>query len=306
MTLPQDHLEYPHRAYGMDHERYEWSILKRRVPVRWPHEARVALWIVPALEWFPLNMTGQPFRAPGGLDRPYPDYWNYTLRDYGNRVGYFRVAEVLSDFSLKASVALNSALASRHPVLVDDINRRGFEVLAHGVDMSKLHHGGLDESTEIELVHEAVTTLREVSGQRVSGWLSPAKSESKHTLDIVAKHDIEYVCDWVNDDLPYTLQAQSKSLISLPHPYETDDHLLLVESRHSEDQYLQQIRDQFDTLYAEASPKGGRVFALSLHPWVIGQPFRIKTLERALSYMMAHTGVWPATGAEIVAAFKRR
>ena len=87
MTLPDDYLRYPHRKHGMDHDRYDWSILPRRPKVTWPNGARVALWIVPALEWFPLDMAKSPFLAPGGLDRPYPDYWTYTLRDYGNRVG---------------------------------------------------------------------------------------------------------------------------------------------------------------------------------------------------------------------------
>lgn len=304
MTLPEGYLRYPHRGYGMDHERYEWSILPRRKPVTWPNGNRVALWVMPALEWFPLNMAIQSLRIPGALDRPYPDYWNYTLRDYGNRVGYFRVAKVLSDLGIKASVAINSALAARYPVLVDDVNARNWEIVAHGVDMGRPHYGGLERATEAALVEEAVTSLREISGQAVTGWLSPGKSESENTLDLVADHGLEYVCDWANDDLPYAMKSQAGTLYSLPHPHEIDDQLILCDSHHSEAQYLQQLRDQFETLYSEASVGNGRVFALSLHPWVIGQPFRIQTLERALTYVLKHAGVWPATGSEILAAFK--
>ena len=304
MGLPDDYLKYPHRRPGMDHDRYDWSILFRRPKVSWPNGARVALWVVPALEWFPLDMPGQPFRVPGGLARPYPDYWNYTLRDYGSRVGIFRIMQVLDKLGIKASVAVNSALAERHPFLVEQINRRGWEIIAHGVDMGHLHHGGLAKDAEAKQVGEAVATLRRLSGQAVTGWLSPGKSESENTLDLVAAEGIEYVCDWVNDDLPYPLRTAHGTIHAMPHSFEIDDAQMLVHLHHTEDQFADQVRDQFDTLYQEAADQGGRIMAITLHPWVIGQPYRIKSLERALAHIMAQDGVWPATGAEILAAFK--
>ena len=305
MTLPGEHLRYPHRRRGMDHDRYEWSILPRRPAVAWPDGARVALLIVPALEWFPLDMKTEPFLVPGGLDRPYPDYWNYTLRDYGNRVGFFRIARVLDAFGLTASVAMNSALAERHPFLVEQINARGWEVMAHGVDMAHLHHGELAPEAEARYVETCLSTLRALTGQPITGWLSPGKSQSARTLDLVAARGIEYVCDWVNDDLPYRMQAANGPVYSMPHPYETDDHVILTGLAHSEDDFLVQIKDQFDVLYAESEQRGGRLLSLSLHPWIIGQPFRIKTLEQALNYILDHEGVWPATAAQVLAAFKR-
>ena len=129
MALPENYLRYPHRSLGMDHERYSWSILPERPKVTWPHGARVALWVVPALEWFPLDIAGGAFKVPSGLDRPYPDYWDYTTRDYGNRIGIFRVMGVLDDLAIPASVAMNSALAERHPFLVEEINRRHWEII---------------------------------------------------------------------------------------------------------------------------------------------------------------------------------
>ncbi len=304
MRLPKAYLEYPHRRYGMDHEHYDWSILPRRPPVRWPDGARIALWVVPALEWFPLDMSSRAISVPGALDRPYPDYWNYTLRDYGTRVGYFRMARALHAFGLRATVAVNSAIAERHPNLIDDVNARGWEIMAHGVDMDHPHHGGLNRAVEAEQIDSALSTLRRLSGQPITGWLSPGKSESANTLELLAGHGVEYVGDWINDDLPYRMRTGWGDLVSMPHPYETDDQLILGEFQHTEDQYLQQLRDQFDTLYAESAADNGRLFALSLHPWVIGQPFRIHTLERALGYVLAHSGVWPASRADIVAAFQ--
>ena len=304
MTLPKDYLRYPHRSRGMDHERYEWSILPRRPSVVWPGGARVALFVVPALEWFPFDMHNKPFLSPGGLDRPYPDYWNYTLRDYGNRVGFFRVVKVLDTLGVKTSVAMNSALAERHPFLTEQINASGWEIVAHGVDMGHLHHGELDETAETAQVDTCLGTLRELTGQSITGWLSPGKSQSDRTLDLLAARGIEYVCDWINDDMPYEMTTRGGAIFSLPHPYEIDDYVILGGLQHSEDQFIEQVKDQFDTLYRESEAQGGRLLSLSLHPWVIGQPFRIKTLEQALSYILGHDGVWSATGSEILKAFR--
>jgi peptidoglycan/xylan/chitin deacetylase (PgdA/CDA1 family) len=288
----------------MDHDRYDWSILFRRKPVEWPGGARIALLVMPALEWFPLDMTGKPFRAPGGLERPYPDYRYYTSRDYGNRVGVFRVMEVLDELGVRASVAVNSALAERHPALVAEVTRRGWEIVAHGVHMDRLHHGGLPVEEERQLVQEAVGTLRRRSGRPVTGWLSPARSESRHTLDLVAAEGIEYVCDWVNDDMPYAVRTAHGPIYAMPHSHEIDDRVILLDFHHTEAQFVEQVSDQFDALYREAKRHGGRIMAITLHPWVIGQPYRIGALRAALSRVLRHAGVWSATAAEILAAFR--
>ena len=304
MPLPKEYLEYPKRGYGMDHDRHEWSILQKREPVTWPNDARIALWVVPALEFFPLNQPAKPFRAPGGMVTPYPDLRHYTLRDYGNRVGVFRVFKLLDDLKIKASVAVNSKVAERYPLLIDEVNARGWEIIANGVDMGKLHYGGLDEAEEQALVQESLGILRAASDQPVTGWLSPAKSESMNTLDLVAAEGIEYVCDWVNDDMPYVLNTKHGPIHSMPHAYEIDDQTIMMGYRHSEQSFVDQVRDQFDVLYRESESEGGRIMALTIHPWMSGQPHRIAFLRAALEHIVDHEGVWSATGAEILAAFK--
>lgn len=304
MTLPEDYLRYPNRRHGMDQDRYEWSILFRRDPVTWPGGAKVALWVCPALEWFPLDMPNKPFRPPGGLERPYPDYRYYTHRDYGNRVGIFRIMKVLDKLGIKASATVNSAVAERYPFLLNEITRRGWEVIANGVDMAHLHYEGMPEAEEAAQIKQALTSLRELSGQPVTGWLSPGKSESHATLDLLAAEGVEYVCDWINDDMPYPLKTARGGLFSMPHSHEIDDRLILLQYHHSEQDFTEQVKDQFDTLYKEADKHGGRILSITLHPWVIGQPYRIKPLEEALSYIMGHDGVWCATGSEILAAYK--
>jgi peptidoglycan/xylan/chitin deacetylase (PgdA/CDA1 family) len=303
MSLPPAYLTYRHRRYGMDHDRYGWSILPRRKPVSWPGGARIALWVVPALEWFPLDMKGKPFKPPGALVTSYPDLRHYTLRDYGNRVGIYRLMKVLDRFGIRASVAVNAAVAARHPSLVNACVARGWEVIGNGLDMDHLHYEGLPKEEERKLIADSLAMLRRASGQAVRGWLSPARSESFATLDLVAEAGIDFVCDWINDDMPYAVRSESRSIHSLPLPNDIDDYTILVQNRQSEDAYAQQIRDQFDVLYKESETQGGRILALSLHPWVIGQPYRISSLESALSDIMGHQGVWAATGSEILDAF---
>ena len=306
MSLPDSYLQYAKRRYGMDHERYQWSMLPRRKPVLWPGGARVALWVVPALEFFPLNQPAKPFKAPGGMVTPYPDLRHYTLRDYGNRVGIFRVFKVLDALGIKASVAMNAKVASRYPMLVDEVNLRGWEIIAGGVDMGRLHYGGMDEAAETAQVDEALDNLRRISGQKITGWLSPAKSESMNTLDLVAARGIEYVCDWINDDMPYPIETKSGPIHSMPHSHEIDDQTIMLHYHHSEAEFAQQIADQFRVLYEESAEHGGRIVAITIHPWMSGQPHRIKALEGALAKIMEHSGVWSATGRQILAAFKEQ
>ena len=304
MSVAKEYLEYPLRQYGMDHGYYDWSMLPQRKPVVWPGEARVALWVVPALEWFPLDMKSVPFKPPGAMMTAYPDLRHYTLRDYGNRIGIFRIMKALERHGIRASVAVNAAGAVRYPELIKECTQRGWEVIANGLDMDHLHHAGLDREVEKGLIDRTLDILRQASGQGVRGWLSPAKSESASTLELLGAAGLDYVCDWVNDDMPYAMRTPSGPLHAMPHPIDMDDHTILVQNHHSEDDFRDQLCDQFDLLYKESATQGGRVMAISLHPWVIGQPYRIRALEEALQHMLRHKGVWAATGGEILDAWK--
>jgi len=303
MTVGSEHLEYGQRHYGMDHDLYDWSILPRRAPVSWPGGARVALWVVPALEWFPLNMQGVPFKPPGAMQTAYPDLRHYSLRDYGNRVGIFRIMQALERHQIRASVAVNAAVAVRYPSLIRECTGRGWEIIANGLDMDHLHHAGLPIDEEKALITNTLSILRQASGQAVRGWLSPAKSESMATPGLLAEAGLDYVCDWVNDDMPFAMRTPQGAIHAMPHPIDMDDHTILVQNHHTENDFRDQLCDQFDLLYRESATRGGRIMAISLHPWVIGQPYRIGALEEALAHMMRHKGVWAATGSEILDAW---
>ncbi len=264
MSLGPEYLNYPQRSYGMDHERYTWSMLADRKPVNWPGDAKLALWINVSLQFFPLNQRGVPFPPPGGMTMPYPDLRHYTLRDYGNRVGIFRVLDALE---------------------------------------SRGHYGGLDRDSEQKQVFESLAALRSVSGQAVRGWLSPGRNESEHTPELLAEHGIEYLCDWVNDELPYPFHTDQGPLIALPLSTELEDRFVIQNNLHSEASWQEQVCDAGDLLLEEAETQGGRLLALSLHPWLIGQPHRIGKLEAVLDYLLAQK-VWSASPSEIVSQWQ--
>ena len=302
--VPPEYLTYPMRRYGMDHARYDWSMLPRRKPVTWPGGARVALWVIPALEWFPLDMKGKPFKPPGAMQTAYPDLRHYTLRDYGNRVGIWRIMKSLDRLGIRASAAVNAAVAGRYPALIKACVDRRWEIIANGLDMDHLHYTGLPIEDEKQQIATALSVLQRVSGQKIRGWLSPAKSQSHATLDLIAAAGLEYCCDWGNDDMPYAMRTDAGPLTAMPHPIDIDDYSILVQNHHSEDEFTEQLCDHFDVLYDEAATQGGRVMAISLHPWITGQPYRIGALEKALTHMIQRRGVWNATGGEILDAWK--
>lgn len=305
MSLDQQYLQYPLRRYGMDHDRYEWSMLSDRTPVRWPGGARLAVWVNVCLQFFPLNQQGKPFAAPGGMSMPYPDLRHYTLRDYGNRVGLFRVLAALDRYRIQPTFAINSRLAQRLPWLMGLLRERGDEISCHGWHMDALHYGGQDPEQEADLVARALDTLRAISGQTVAGWLSPARNESPHTPELLAANGVRYFSDWVNDDMPYRFRTDRGPLWAMPLSNELEDRFVLMNNLHSEQSWVEQVCDACDFLLAEASEpaNGGRILALNIHPWLLGQPHRIGKLEAALDYISSREGVWSASASTILDAF---
>ncbi len=299
MTLDPTYLEYARRGYGMDHDLYDWSMLTERQPVTWPGGKRVAVWINVALQYFPLNQRGKPFPPPGGMSTAYPDLRHYTLREYGNRVGVFRILKAIDGAGLTPTFAFNARLAERNPYLLNRIAERGDEILCHGWHMDAPHYGGMAESDEEALVSRSLELLRRLSGQAVTGWLSPGKAQSSNTPALLVKHGVDYMCDWVNDDMPYRFRTRNGPITALPLSTELEDRFILVNNLHSESEYADQLIDAFDFLAGESTDQGGRLLAMNIHPWLMGQPHRIGQLERVLTHIASQDSVWSASAADI-------
>lgn len=181
MALNDDYLDYPLRRHGYDHDCYAWSMLSERTPVTWPEGKTLAVWINISLQFYPLNQRGEPFKVPNGMTMPYPDLRHFSLRDYGNRVGIYRVLKALAAHNITPTFAINAQLAEQTPYLVQRLKEHGGEFIAHGWNMDHLHYGGQPIEEEAELVKRSVDTLRRVTGQPIRGWLSPAKHQSFNT-----------------------------------------------------------------------------------------------------------------------------
>ena len=305
MSLDDSYFKYAMRRYGMDHDLYDWSMLADRPPIVWPDGKPLALWINVALQYFPLNQRGKPFPPPGGMTTAYPDLRHYTLRDYGNRVGVFRVFKALDDAGIPASVAVNAQLVERAPYLIDRIVERDAEILGHGWDMDTPHFGGQDEAEERDIIARSLATLREATGKPVTGWLSPGKSQSAATPRLLVEHGVEYMCDWINDDLPFPFQTAAGPIVALPLSTELEDRFVIMNNGHSEHEWAEQITDACDFLIAEAEREGGgRLLALNIHPWMLGQPHRIGCLESVLEHIHQTGKAWAASPADILAAWQ--
>ena len=169
--------------------------------------------------------------------------------------------------------------------------------------MSHIHASGVSPEIEREWVARSLSTLRRLSGQQVRGWYSPAYSETHNTLDLVVAEDCDYVCDWVNDDMPYQVETKAGPIHAMPHAYEISDLQIFHFYKYKPAQVIEQVCDHFDWLYQEATSNGGRIVTLSLRPWISGVPHRIAAIEHILDHIGRHAGVWSATGSEILEAW---
>jgi hypothetical protein len=297
--LPDSYLEYPRRRAGYDHELYAWSNMHARPPVTWP-QGSVAVWLCVSLEWFPI-IPGGPFTAPGHMVTPYPDYRHYTARDYGNRVGAWRLLEAFARHGVKASFATNAAIAERYPELVAAVIADGHEVIAHSTDMNGTIDSTLGLEAERALIAEAMARIAAASGVRPTGWLSIARQQSFATLDILKDEGLSYCCDWVNDELPYRF---ANGLINLPLNHELSDRQIITVQQKSAESWAESMGDAFAWLAREAAAGGGgRMLPIHLTPYIIGLPYRIGALEVLLAELTQRPEAWFARGDAIVAAW---
>ena len=303
MGLDDSYLEYPLRRYGMDHNRYDWSLMAKRPPLIWPDKCKLAFWINISIQSFPLNPESSQPRPPGGMTMPYPDLRHFTLRDYGNRVGIYRILDALAVRGLSASCAVNAQITDI-PYLISALSAARVEFIGHGLNMDTPHHS-LTEPQEADIIRQSMDLLREASGQEIRGWISPGRFESPVTPDLLSEAGIHYFADWVNDDMPYVFNTRHEPLVAMPLHTELEDRFVILDNFHSEISYGEQLKDAFDWMYKDASEDDGRIFSLSLHPWVIGQPHRIGILEDFFDYVCEHDSVWVTKPSEIVDIFKQ-
>ena len=290
MALDPAYLDYPRRARGMDHDLYAYSNLFERPPVIWAGGKTVAVPIVVSLEWFPIVPEDKTFRAPGHMQTAYPDYRHYTSREYGTRVGFYRLLDAFAKVGATVSVATNAAIADRYPSVIRDIVAAGHEIVAHSTDMNGTIATGLDEAEERALIAASLDTLERVAGTRPTAWASIARSQSWNTPRLLAEAGVRTMLDWVNDDLPYRMDTRRGAIVNLPLNHELSDRQIITVQQQSAESYAEQIRDAYGWLDGEAQRYGGRMLPLHVTPYVMGLPYRIGAFEELLAWLAAKPG----------------
>ncbi|MGE3245165.1 MAG: polysaccharide deacetylase family protein [Beijerinckiaceae bacterium] len=282
------------RRYGP----FPYSPIIERPQRRWPNGARVAVWIIPNIEFFALHEQ-VPAAAGGG--GKVPDIPSWTVRDYGNRIGVFRIMEVLDRYSARGTVALNSELCAEHPQIIEACIKRDWELMGHNESNTR-RLNSVPPEDEARVIRNTVETIAKASGRKVHGWLSSGLNETWNSLDHFIDNGLDYIADWCNDDQPYQMTLDDgRTITSIPYTFQLNDKPAFEKHNRTAEEFDTMIRRQFDVLYREGATQA-RVMAIAVHPYIIGVPHRIGALDSALEYICKHDDVWLATGAEIAAA----
>jgi allantoinase len=279
----------------VDNELFDYSPIVNRPPIHWPNGARVAFYVGLNIEYFEVD---KPSTSINSFSATFiPDPMNYGWRDYGVRVGVWRTIEALDRHGIRASVLLNSEAAHHYPQIIEAGKARDWAWLAHGKNNS-MFQVGMEPAQELAFLTEMTDSIEQSTGQRPTGWLGPGLTETFNTPRLLRQLGYEYVLDWTNDDQPYALNVPG--MYSVPYSVEVNDFSLFLGQFRTGDEFVQVLRDQFDQLDADAeADSSGRVMGLPLHPFVTGQSFRAKYLDRALEYIVSRPNVWVTTSDEI-------
>jgi peptidoglycan/xylan/chitin deacetylase (PgdA/CDA1 family) len=270
-----------------------------RPPLKWPGGARIAIHTVVNIEYFQPGIPATSINP--GFANLVPDVYNHSWRDYGVRAGIWRLMRILDRYQVKATVALNGMVCRHYPKIVAEVAKRGWECMGHGMTNSQML-GKMSIDEERGVIKATLDTIEQSTGRRPRGWLGPALAESWNTPALLEEAGVSYVCDWLNDDEPYTMNTPGRALISVPYSGEINDIHCFLRAGYQGPDYLQALKDQFDVLYEESAERPA-VMAIPLHPFIVGHPFRAKYLDQALKYIAEKPGAWFATGSEIAQAY---
>ena len=272
------------------HGRYEYSAITRRPDYSWPGRKRLAVYIGFNLEHFSF---GEGMGAALGPRSPEPDVLNYSWRDYGNRVGAWRCLELFEQLRLPLGVVLNTALYDYCPDLVAAFVKRGDELIGHG-HTNSVRQGEMSAAAERKLLRDCRERIRRESGRAPTGWLSPWISESFATPDLLAETGYRYTLNWCHDDQPVRFQTEAGNLWSIPYPQELNDIPMIVGRLMDGRAFADMIVDNFDEMLAQ-SREQPLVMGIALHPYIVGQPYRLRHLRRALKHIVAAKRAWLTT-----------
>ena len=276
-------------------ERISYSPISQRAPLALPDQARVAVWVIVNIEeWNPRETMPRTVLTPPAGGSPTPDIPNWAWHEYGNRVGFWRMLEVLDTLKVPATLAINgSAIRSYEPISKAALDR-GWEFIGHGYSQKNMQKVP-DEREDIRKTRDAI---KDYTGRPARGWRGPGLKETRETPDILGEEGVDYVCDWVLDDQPVWLKTRTKPILNVPYTQECNDVAMMLIQHHTAAEYRNRAVDQFDQIYADAA-RSARVMALVVHPYIIGAPHRLRYFREALEHIRKHPNALFWTGERI-------
>lgn len=278
------------------HDRYPYRPILGREPYAWPGGSRLAFYIGLNIEHFAYGEgLGSELVPIAGQ----PDVLNYAWRDYGNRVGVWRMLELFDELDLPCTALLNSEIYPYAPEIPAAFRRRGDEIAAHGRSNSE-RQGALDEAAERTLIAETTAVIAAAEGQAPRGWLGPWISQSHVTPDLLQEAGYRYLLDWCHDDQPTWMRTRGGRILAVPYPQELNDIPWIVRRSLDAGGFADMIVDQCDEMLRQCRDQP-LVLGLALHTFLMGQPFRLKHLRRALKHVLQAGGgqLWPTTAGAI-------
>nr|WP_068950825.1 polysaccharide deacetylase family protein [Pararhizobium polonicum] len=282
------------RQLPVDTGQYRYAPMRGRPQFALPDGAQLAFWIAPNIEHYEWLPPINPNRSP--YPRVVPDVLAYSVRDYGNRLGFRRVSDEMAKRGIRGSVSLSVAVCDHYPDIIALCNDLGWELFSHGIYNTRYFYGmTLEEQRQV--VINSRETLAKV-GQRLDGWLTPAITPSLETQEMLAQEGVRYTLDYFHDDQPMPLNVKGGRLISVPYSIEMNDIPMAAWNNMSMSEMFCALKAQFDRLYAEGA-ESGRVMCFAIHPFVVGQSHRIDAFAEFLDYAKSHDKVWFPTAREI-------
>jgi allantoinase len=277
-------------------ERLDFSAIAHRPRLVLPDGARLAVWVIVNVEeWDPREPMPRTVLTPPAGGSPMPDIPNWAWHEYGNRVGFWRLLEVLDHFRIRAVLAINGAAIARYRPLAEAARERGWEFIGHGFGQRNMQK----VEDEREDIRKTAAAIRGFTGKGPRGWLGPGLTETWETPDLLVEEGYDYVCDWVLDDEPVVLKTRTRPIVALPYTQECNDVAMLLIQHHKAGEYYDRAIDQFEQLYSDAA-RSARIMALVVHPYIMGAPHRLKYLRLALSRIRDHRDVLFWTGEQIL------
>jgi peptidoglycan/xylan/chitin deacetylase (PgdA/CDA1 family) len=277
-------------------QRADYSAIVDRPPLKLPGGARIVFWTIVNYEVWDIGkpMARQLLPAPTGVPL-LPDVVHWGFHEYGMRVGCWRFFELYKKLGIRPTLSANARIIEDYPRVAAEARDAGWEFMGHAYEQGPIHK----EPDQAAMINRSMDMMEKFTGKRPVGWLGPGLTQTLETPDLLTAAGVKYIGDWVYDDEPTTIRTVNGPLVTLPYTIETNDIPVMIVQHHNSDYLLQMVKDQFDRLYQESAHRA-KFCALAIHPYISGQPHRIKYLEQIYDYVNGHEGVLHWNGEQML------